>query len=632
MTDLKIILLKGKFDVEILKRYTYEKIYALDYYAHEELSRNLIVHDLADEILTENMQNEIFDKAVSLYNWHELIPNSSEFDINGLNCLSMVDTLELHSFFVNFLYDFIICKKIIEKINPKKIIVSHSLKNPILSLNQKHNFEYEILKSGNIDSMVYDKIEIKLNLGKFPISLKLSRKKYMILKKFIEKILHNFYNLQPDRISHKKSILFMEMNPIDYELLIRSLSQDGIQVIFLNNRRPATWNRKSVKILNENKCKVIDLEKTITEQDKKEIELLSSKLKNKIQTLKNSNVMSEIFTFDGVSFWHGIKDELLMTFEQRLCWYVMLVTSGVRVLTDFNIKQILSLNVVGETEKTILSLNKNKISSIMIEHAFSNYISETSCYDVLSMYSLFKDRIALWGGIQKSYLINQHNIKEENMIISGSPRHDIFFDKDKSLRNKSNVTILITPRPIIETTLHKKINLYKQYEKLLEKIIKHLGKIENVKVMVKMHPGIDSHNSDIKKIIKKINPSIPIYQNSSIKELIEESSVLINITPEGFDLSTVTLESIILGVPVLNIILDNKIYDFEINKMDAILNVFDDNKLEMYLDKLISDEDLRTKLIGNGQKFLQMYMSNMGTASEYLAREIKNSLDIKGHF
>lgn len=93
MTDLKIILLKGKFDVEILKRYTYEKIYALDYYAHEELSRNLIVHDLADEILTENMQNEIFDKAVSLYNWHELIPNSSEFDINGLNCLSMVDTL-----------------------------------------------------------------------------------------------------------------------------------------------------------------------------------------------------------------------------------------------------------------------------------------------------------------------------------------------------------------------------------------------------------------------------------------------------------------------------------------------------------------------------------------------------------
>lgn len=403
-------------------------------------------------------------------------------------------------------------------------------------------------------------------------------------------------------------------------------------MIFLNNRRPATWNRKSVKILNENKCKVIDLEKTITEQDKKEIELLSSKLKNKIQTLKNSNVMSEIFTFDGVFFWDGIKDELLMTFEQRLCWYVMLVTSGVRVLTDFNIKQILSLNVVGETEKTILSLNKNKISSIMIEHAFSNWISETSCYDVLSMYSLFKDCIALWGGIQKSYLINQHNIKEENMIISGSPRHDIFFDKDKSLRNKSNVTILITPRPIIETTLHKKINLYKQYEKLLEKIIKHLGKIENVKVMVKMHPGIDSHNSDIKKIIKKINPSIPIYQNSSIKELIEESSVLINITPEGFDLSTVTLESIILGVPVLNIILDNKIYDFEINKMDAILNVFDDNKLEMYLDKLISDEDLRTKLIGNGQKFLQMYMSNMGTASEYLAREIKNSLDIKGHF
>lgn len=624
MTNDIIILLKGKFDVGFLKTdLKNADIYALDNSAHVLLEQNSIQHEIADEKLTNDELNTIFDKVVSLYDWYDSIPNNSEFKIDGVNFFSILDTQELQAFLANFLYDFLIIKRIIEKKLPKKIITSHSLRKTILPFIQNHGFDHEILKSAEIETMSYESIEIKLNVGKIPVSLSLSRSNYLKLKKFIEEIVCRFYNFWPDRNTSKKSALLLEMNPVDYELLIKELADDTTQIIFLNNRRPAIWNRKSIEILRHYKCKVMDLHRLLSNNVRKDVETTASNLKQKIILLKNNEDLKRTFTYDGMSFWSGISDDLLTTFENRVNWYVFLLKGAKIALADFDVKWILSLNVVGETEKSILALNRNKIPSVMLEHAFANYIPEISRYDILSMYSLFKDRVAVWGDIQKSYLVNQHKIEENRIIVSGSPRHDVFFTK-KIPTNNIQKTILITPRPIIDTALHKKVESYQKYEKLLERLITYFKKNNDVKVIIKTHPGLDLHNSEIKNIIRKNNPDIPVYQNVPIKELIDGSYAHINISPEGFDLSTVVLESLIMDVPVMNIILDGTVYDFEVNKMNAIKNVFVDTSLEKHLDELIFDKSFRDSLIQNGQRFLLKYLSNMGNASKHLAKELEN--------
>ena len=104
-----------------------------------------------------------------------------------------------------------------------------------------------------------------------------------------------------------------------------------------------------------------------------------------------------------------------------------LISASKKFIDSSNIHTVLSLNVIGETEKSILNKITKPTNSVMLEHAFANYTSEISRYDILSNYTMFPDKIAVWGNVQKNYLSNVRKIPDEKIIICGSPRHDGFF-------------------------------------------------------------------------------------------------------------------------------------------------------------------------------------------------------------
>ena len=611
-----IVVLKGKSEIshELLKK-TENKIFALDYNSHQILKKKSINHELADNELDENDLVKIFDKVVSLYDWYKFIPKEIECKINNFNFFQILDSAELHAYIINVLYDFVMIKKIIEKEAPEKIIISESLKETIIPFCDK--IKFEIIRSSKIQDIVYDEIQIKFNLGKLPISFNISRKNYLKLKKVCEKVILKIYNLSPIT-ENKKSVLLTEINPNEYEYLISELSKKGVQILILNNRKPAIWDKNSLRIIRKYNCKILELEELLSKEDKGNILEFSEQIKQKIRLLRNYNEkIRHNFLFDGISFWDCIEKKLLEIFESRCEWYILLINGVARIIQNYNIKSIISFNVIGETEKAVLGINDNIIPSIMLVHAFDNYTAESARYDILSMYSLFNDKIAVWGDVQKEYLQKAHGIDNERIILSGSPRHDKFF-RDRGMKNKQKKIILITPRPIIETAIHKKVELYKKYEIILKQIINHLQNFKEFEIVIKIHPGLDHHSLEIKKIIKKINSNIPIYQNISIQKLFERSWAHVNISPEGFDISTVLMESMILNVPSLNVILDEKIFDYEINKMNAILNCPNMSELGQNLDNLILDKKIRGSLKTNSQNFLKRYLCNMGNASKCL--------------
>ena len=248
---------------------------------------------------------------------------------------------------------------------------------------------------------------------------------------------------------------------------------------------------------------------------------------------------------DGI--WNIIKDILLQTYQRRLEDYVKLILFAKKISTSINLSCILSLNVIGETEKSILEQN-GKTPSILLEHGFTNYVPELSKFDISNMYSLFKDKIALWGNIQKEYLINQHSIPEERILMVGSSRHDAFFKKN-SCHETSKKTVLITPGQFDEPNAVYDTNSFMKYEILFKKLFSIIKQIPDVSIIVKLHPSQQKNNLSFWGTTQ-INPeyqSITILPNDfkkiidGCKQIIKNYKPSINIDPnwEMIDLNQV---------------------------------------------------------------------------------------------
>jgi hypothetical protein len=533
----------------------------------------------------------------------------------------MIDDTEFHTFLIIKLYELRIIQKILKNHTPNIIFANKEIISFIKKMNNKKIKFVEIGKSIK-KTMLYDKIELKFNLGKIPVSFKISQSHYIKIKSIIENIVCTVNHLWFDSSKLKESILLLEINPSVYSELLLELSKSNKQIILLNNRRSAIWNLNSISILKKSNSKVVSLDKLLNKKELKNIHEHISNFQKILDDLLIDKKIANLFLIDEITFWDEIKFELISTFKNRLEWYMKLIYASKKFLDNSNIHSILSLNVIGETEKLILNQISKPINSVLLEHAFANYTNQISRYDILSNYTIFPDKIAVWGNVQKNYLSNMHNIPDDKIIICGSPRHDSFFKLSSSQINSKEKIILLCPRPIIEITANHHTRMYLKYEYNLRKIISELNKIKNYKLIVKLHPGNIEHNNLIKNIIEEINPNITIFHAKPIHQLIHKSNLVLVISPDGFDPSTVILESIILEKPVINFVLDEKFYDFSYEKFNAVISITEKNDLKEIISNIFNDSVFKNTLIKNGKKFLNDYLSNHETASATLVKKL----------
>lgn len=621
-----LIILKSLDDINKISKFTKNNttIYSLNNKVHKYLEKYNIAHIIGEELLTEEDLNQIFDKTVDLYDWYNYLPNNEQLIFKNTNILHFLDTGEFHLFIINKLYELCIVSKILKLEKPQKIISNSLVINLIKNFSNSDHFIYEEIEDTFLDNLQWNKIDIKFNIGKIPIAFTISQSLYNKLKSLLENTVCNFLNFWADMNSNKEIILFLEINPSEYGDLLLKISKENKQIVFLNNRRSPVWNFSSINLLKITKSKVLNFRKLLSKSEKNSLSILCSKYMKTIKEIFSDPQTSKFFTFNGVSFWNQIENELFLTLQNRMNFYLESVFGIQKFLDNSKIKCVLSLNVVGETEKIVLSQLNKQIPSIMLEHAFANYTEKISRYDVLSMYSSFPDKIAVWGNIQKNYLQQIHNIHDDRIIVCGSPRHDDFFHSQSKIILNSKKTVLLCPRMIIDASGHKSTKLYQQYESYLENFLKQINSVDDIDFVVKLHPANESHTQELKKIIHNFAPQLPIFQISPIKNLIEKSDLVICISPEGFDPSTVILESIILQKPIINVVLDNKFYDFSYEKDQAVISLDKDQNLMDFIRKILNDIEYKKTVLQNGQNFLQSYLSNHGKACQYLANYIVN--------
>ena len=219
-------------------------------------------------------------------------------------------------------------------------------------------------------------------------------------------------------------------------------------------------------------------------------------------------------------------------------------------------------------------------------------------------------KMLVWGKIMESYLLD-HKINPDKISMVGSPRHDRFFKK-KIVNN--NNTILIASNLFFHINFDgNDTRAYDRFVLYLKEILEHIKKNSNKKPIIKLH---QTEYFKISSIIKKIDPTITIYQYEDILELLETCDILISL-----NYSTILLDALILNKPTMVILPEKQNYEEEeIIKRNAVLAVSDISELEIKLKQILLDNNIRDNLISKGKQFIEEYFVHRGDSSEYLAK------------
>ena len=600
------------------------KIFSFNITVHKFLEDKKIEHEIAESYLSKEDHFKIFDTTVSLWEWHKSESIDKEFQYEGINILGLLETGEFHHFLVREIYKFFVIKRIVEKEKPDKIFANNQFKNIISELTNNNHTSINQIDTKKYNFLIYwDKISYEFHLGKIPIGIQLSRKNYQRIKNFFESIICKLFSFDLKPNENKKIILFVGFNPLQYSELFENLKNyEGI-VSLLNYKRPAIWNIDSLNFLRKSNCKLIRMENFLNASDKRLISHLVIDYLEKLERLWADNYLENKFTVEGITIWPFIKEILIETFRKRMYEYITLIFFSKKILTKTNLGCIVTLNLFGESEKAILNLNKNNKPSILLEHGFTNYVPEISRFDITSGLDIFKDKIAVWGNIQKQYLVNVLKIPEKKILVVGSPRHDKFFRQIFSTKTDSVRTVLITPGLFDPTNAQSSTFSYLRLENLLRKTFKIFESFQNVKLIIKLHPAQNPDVEYIKKLINQLNPDVMIYHTEPIQKILEYCDTVVNIHTEVLP-STVLLEALIMEKPIMNISLVDENYNFQFIKDNAVLQVTDKSDLEKHFKTILYGEDLRKELIKNAQKHLQSYLSNQGKASKHFAEILKS--------
>jgi len=627
--EMKIIFLSESSDYSTIKKANDVEIIALDYNSHKNLQQLGIKHSNVETFLNDDERLWIFNTAKKLHDWYK-DPSLNIFELKDVNLLGLLDGIELHTLLMDKLIIFWTIKKILDAKNPDIIECPNEIREIVNSLKKNNSIDIKINSEEKHEELIWDTIDVKHNVLGKPISMKVSRTKYNKLKNILDKTVSSTFGLWFDlKNRNKKTLLILELFPPVYKELLQNLKSDDYNVIIINQRRPVTYNRESIKVLKDSNCKLISKDDLFGEEDVQEILESKEKYSQKLLDLWNNNeIFDKIFRINDISFWPIIKNNLKQVFTKRMNDYVESVFFAKKLFSKINISCILSLYDVGETEKVFLKCKNDNVDSFLLEHGFSLLFEDSKTFATLMSYDNFRDKIVVWSNHQKEFLVSNFKIQSDKILALGSPRHDALTRMGSNRSENKKFRVLIAPTPITQLRGYDTTKIHEKFEKLIIRLCEIFKNYNDVEIIFKIHPSQSGHNNEIKKIVQKYSKKIPIYMLNPIAELIQSSQLVITITPEGWAPSTIILESMVMGIPIMNIVLDEKLYEFEYIQQNAVIAISDDSDLDNKIKQIVSDERVRNELRENGKKFVKNFLKNYGNSSRKLAEVLRNNLKV----
>jgi UDP-N-acetylglucosamine 2-epimerase len=264
----------------------------------------------------------------------------------------------------------------------------------------------------------------------------------------------------------------------------------------------------------------------------------------------------------------------------------------------------------GFNEQIVIGLAKKlKIPVILLQHGLYYDSPEALEFNQFGgVLPVESDIIACWGNSFKESLVKWGFASEKIKTIGHPPFDDIF--EIKNLAKEKKFVLLATSSPTMNIVSDLSIQTRMHYYDSILKICKTLTKL-NKTLVIKLHPADEI---DVTDIAKTVDQKIRVVKKGNIIDFLKLCEYVI-VT----DISTVMIEALILGKPVISISTKNRNYlgNAKIFTSNAVIQTNLDD-FEVTLNNFLHSADMQKKLANTANDFLTDYLSNQGHASQKL--------------
>ncbi len=605
----------SKYNFEKISNDT--KIITVDLESHSQLNDLKITHEKLDTYLTHDDKNFIDSISLKIsIEWYQNPKISKLLKFDDLNLGSLLEQ-EILVYLIKKFKLFLGLIRLLKNESTKIISATLNVINILKILDETKNFKHQQLLSKDDSISNLNKITIPLNIPSHPINISFSYSKALKIIKIMESFSTKFFHLKLDLTKHKNypSILFLDLNPFQYEPLLNFLHEHQKQILFLNEIGTLSWKKSQLNILKKTNSKIFQW----NDFKNKNNNLLISKNKQIIQSriydiFSNEN-FKNYFDIEGYLFWQIIKDEFITFCISRFFKSLELLELTKNFFANVSIESIIVLYHAALENKVVLHIaEKMNIPCLRLQHGLHAIGSaEKTLFPINFPSSQLNLKHLFWDKNLPHYY-SQLGLNPNNGIIVGSPRYDNLFQLDS--KNKTG-KILLTSTFLqnFASVNGYDSNILDIHKKTFQEICKIIHSISNKKLIIKLHPSMPPKYS-IKSILNEIDSSIPIFRTQDITNLLIDSEVVICL-----DHSTVLLESMILKKPTITFMIDSSWYENDpIITSGATLAVNSLEDFKKSLNNIIFDTNFRNQLIQKGTEYVNNNLTNKGNSSQHLGK------------
>ncbi len=591
------------------------KIFSLNYLSHKMLEKQNIDHEIGDQLLSDSDFSMIDSFTNNLTkNWFLNNDIQDKLKFESINLGSLIQP-EFYQYLLDFVSQIVQVTKILENRTYDNVIAFTKINHFISELCNKNNISCRLIQSNHSTQLSLDNYKLKFNLFNIPLSIKISRKNYLKIKNIFEKIILKLKN-KKNFDNNKKSILLFEFNIENYEDLLNSFSDLNKNILFLNTRRPTIWNFRTFKIMSDKKYSVINLQ-NFQQFTSTKISIESEKLKNKLKKLWNSkSLLNELFSFNSLTFWPDLENSFINICNERFSESISQILLFKEFLSRTNISTILLWAEPSPEEQELIGLAKSKkINIVYLQHAMAGMEDAFKPQGNLVSHLAHDsqcDKLAVWGEPAKKYGLTYNSTK--NIFVTGSPRHDKFFNHNNFSQKKYVLFATTKPNPLFSKTLTT--DSISNFLSFITETCTIFSNLPQKNLILKPHPT-PVNTLDVVKIAEKIDSNISITYDSNVLKLLQNCEFLITTNN-----STIALEAMMLNKPVISLQTESLALTENVVKYNALLSVSNKEDIKKSVETLFYDKKFKEELLKNAKNYLDDFFSNQGTSSKFLTKLI----------
>ena len=624
-----IFLLQKESDLkkfhEEFKKFPSSKIFTLDYESHFYLEINKINHEIAENLLSKNDLEKIDKLSLNfIKNW---IPKNMKehFMLNNIFLPNLIEH-ELFFYLIPIFLINLLIVKIIQKENPSIIFDLTSSGDLTQKLIRNNNSS--IIKINPIKpvGLYHDDIQLHFSFVNIPLDLKISRNTFQNIKQITSRLTKILLNSNL-KTQSKNNVLLVNFDPLQYDILLEELKNFNVNIILYNPRKPAITNLKSFNIVKNSNSKIFDIyeiEKLLVP----EISLKQKDIEISINLLFSNDIhFKNLFMIDDISFWSSIKNSFKQICLDRFNESIKRILVLTNFFSNDSVSLVLQWAEVGQEEKECMNVANNfDIPSLMLQHGrFLTAQKWLSFSDFTGHFpkSSLSQKQFVWGNLTKKFALSRE-YQDNNILLSGSPKHDRFFNSTKnySTKNYSTNNILLATTGAMNISADTcTTNSQLKYDVFIKKIYDIIKKLPDKKLIIRPHPS-PVLTSNVSNLIKHIDHKLPVMKNENLFDLIQKSELVIT-----FNNSTICLDALSMKKPVISLQTDDWALDEDIVKMNGVLSIDNPSDCEIYIKKILFDVDFKNDLLTKSKLFLDQYLINQGNASKSVASELANMIN-----